>query len=154
LFVGGINVVQGIVWFALLHALLGDTVPYLLVLVLVYLIAVPIGFVLYRTIVFRVSGGWVLDFGRFLLVQSGGFAINVCALPIFHEVFGLPLLAAQVLSILVILVFNYLGHLYVSFRRSKPHGSGAAPDVDSGATRPEVRSGRVHRRDRHEVRLP
>jgi len=118
LIVGGFNVVQGILWFAILNALLGDALPYLVVLVLVYGVSIPIGFLLYRKFVFRVTGQWLTDFARFVLVQAGAFAINLGALPFFHEVLGVPLLASQVLSIGVILVFNYTGHLYVSFRRS------------------------------------
>ena len=121
LFVGGINVVQGIGWFAVLYPLLGDQIPYLAVLVLVYAISIPVGFVLYRTLVFQVSGQWLLDLARFTLVQAVAFLINLGALPFFHEVLGIPLLIGQALSIGVILVFNYLSHMYFSFRRSHGH---------------------------------
>ena len=117
LIVGGINVVQGIGWFAVLDALLGDALPYLLVLVLVYVVSIPIGFLLYRIFVFQVTGQWLTDFARFILIQAGAFAINLSALPFFHEILGLPLLVSQALSIAVILLFSYTGHLYVSFRR-------------------------------------
>jgi putative flippase GtrA len=117
LLVGGINVVQGVGWFAVFEALLGDTLPYPLVLVLVYVVSIPIGFLLYRIFVFQVTGQWLTDLARFILIQAGAFAINLGALPFFHEILGLPLLASQALSIGVILLFNYTGHLYVSFRR-------------------------------------
>lgn len=117
LLVGGINVVQGIGWFGVLYPLLGDALPYLLVLVLVYVVSIPIGFLLYRILVFQVTGQWLTDLARFILVQAAAFAINLGALPFFHEVLGVPLLVSQALSIAVILVFNYTGHLYVSFRR-------------------------------------
>jgi putative flippase GtrA len=134
LLVAGINVVQGIGWFAVLHSLLGHALPYLLVLVLVYVVSIPIGFLLYRTLVFQVAGQWLTDFARFTLVQAGAFAINLGALPCFHEVLGVPLLVSQALSIAVILVFNYTGHLYFSFRR-RHDGPGQAgpPDPSAGA---------------------
>lgn len=121
LLVGGVNVVQGIGWFAVLYPLLGDRIPYLAVLVLVYAISIPIGFVLYRTLVFQVEGQWLTDLARFTLVQAGAFLINLGALPFFHEVLGVPLLIAQALSIGVILVFNYVSHMYFSFRRTHGH---------------------------------
>jgi putative flippase GtrA len=130
LLVGGINVVQGIGWFAVLHALLGDALPYPLVLVLVYVVSIPIGFVLYRIFVFQVTGQWLTDFARFILIQAGAFAINLSALPFFHEILGLPLLASQALSIAVILLFSYAGHLYVSFRRR--HDDHRQPDPWAG----------------------
>ena len=133
LFVGGINVVQGIVWFALLYPLLGDQIPYLAVLVLVYAISIPIGFVLYRTLVFQVAGQWLIDLARFTLVQAMAFLINLVALPFFHEVLGVPLVIGQALSIGVILVFNYLSHMYFSFRRSHGH-----PDAGHLVEPPEV----------------
>ena len=59
--------------------------------------------------------------------------INLVALPFFHEVLGVPLLFGQVLSIGVILVFNYLSHMYFSFRRSHGH-----PDAGRLVEPPEV----------------
>ena len=95
-------------------------IPYVAVLVLVYTISIPIGFVLYRTLVFQVDRAWLTDLARFTLVQAMAFLINL-GLPFFHEVLGVPLLISQALSIGVILVFNYTGHLYFSFRRRHGH---------------------------------
>lgn len=116
LLVGGTNVLQGIGWFAVLQPLLGDYLPYILVLVLVYVISIPIGFSLYRALVFKTGGPWPAELARFTLVQAASFAVNTAALPFFHEVLGVPLLIAQALSICVVVVFNYVGHNYFSFR--------------------------------------
>jgi len=124
LLVGGFNIVQGVGWFALLYLLLGDWLPYPVLLLLAYIPAILIGFVLYRVLVFKVVGHVLRDLARFTLVQVGAFCINVVSLPFFHEVVGIPMLASQTLSIGVIIVFNYTGHLLFSFRRK--HGHGAA----------------------------
>jgi putative flippase GtrA len=116
LLVGGINVLQGIGWFAVLQLLLGDFLPYILVLVLVYVISIPIAFSLYRVLVFTAAGPWPTELARFTLVQAASFAVNMAALPFFHELLGVPLLISQILSIGVVVVFNYTGHLYFSFR--------------------------------------
>ena len=132
LLVGGFNVVQGVGWFALFHALLGDRVPYLYILVLAYVPAILIGFVLYRTFAFRVSGHVVRDLVRFTLVQAVAFGLNAVSLPFFHELLGVPIVLAQALSVALILVFNYAGHLYFSFRREHGHpdaGSFFEPEV-------------------------
>ncbi len=113
--------VQGIGWFALFHLLLAEWLSYTAVLVLVYAVAIPIGFVLYRTLVFQVTGQWLPDFARFTLVQAVAFLINLGSLSFIHEVLGLPILVSQVLAIGVVLFFSYAGHLYFSFRRGTGH---------------------------------
>jgi putative flippase GtrA len=121
LLVGGFNVLQGFCWFAFFHALWGDRLPYLFILVLTYIPAIVIGFTLYRVLVFKVKGHVIKDFVRFTMVQAASLAINAGSLPFFHEVVGLPVLMAQAVSMAVVVVFNYLGHLYFSFRRSHGH---------------------------------
>ena len=85
---------------------------------LAYVPAIALGFVLYRTLVFKVQGQVARDFVRFTMVQAAAFGINAVSLPFFHELLHVPLVLSQALSVVVILVFNYLGHLYFSFRRS------------------------------------
>ncbi len=121
LLVGGFNVVQGVGWFALLHALLGHRLGYLYVLALAYVPAILLGFVLYRTLVFKVEGHVVKDLVRFTMVQAAALGLNAVSLPFFHELLHVPLVLAQALSVGVIIVFNYVGHLYFSFRRSHAH---------------------------------
>jgi putative flippase GtrA len=121
LLVGGFNTVQGFAWFALFNQLLGNRLPYLGVLFLAYLPAILIGFVLYRTLVFKVVGHWVRDLARFTVVQTMAFLVNVACLPFFHELLGVPIVPAQALSVIVIVVFNYVGHVYFSFRRTHGH---------------------------------
>lgn len=121
LLVGGVNVVQGVGWFAIFYALLGDHLPYLAVLLLTYVPSILIGFWLYRTLVFKVEGHVLRDLVRFTLVQATALLINVLSLPFFHEVLDLPLLLSQAISVVVIVAFNYVGHLYFSFRRTHGH---------------------------------
>jgi putative flippase GtrA len=132
LLVGGFNVVQGFCWFALFHSLWGDRLPYLFTLVIAYAPAIVIGFTLYRLLVFKVRGHLVRDFVRFTMVQAAAFALNAGCLPFFHEVVGLQVLMAQAVSVAVVVVFNYLGHLYFSFRRTHGHpdaGRQVEPEV-------------------------
>lgn len=143
LLVGGFNVAQGMGWFAILYWFLGGFLPYLLVLVLVYCVSIPLGFVLYRSLVFQVTGPWLTDAARFVLVQAGAFGINLGALPFFHEVVGVPILLSQALSIVVIVVFNYTGHLYFSFHRKHPQQPAPAY---------QRRRGRQHRLSRERSR--
>ena len=136
LLVGGFNVVQGVVWFALLYSLLGDWLPYPVLLLLAYVPAILIGFVLYRVLVFTVAGHVLRDLARFTLVQAGAFGINVVSLPFFHELLDIPLVPAQAVSMVMIVVFNYVGHLYFSFRRTHKHPEpGPLADPEPAARR-------------------
>lgn len=134
LLVGGFNVVQGVGWFALLHLAFGDLAPYLVLLALAYVPAILIGFTLYRVLVFDVRGHLVKDFVRFTMVQGAAFALNSVTLPFFHEILRLHLVIGQALSVGVIVVFNYVGHFYFSFRRSHHH---AGPE-DLPASTPRI----------------
>lgn len=121
LMVGGFNVVQGVGWFTLLHWWAPQSVNYMVILVLSYVPAILIGFWLYRTFVFGSQGEVLLELGRFTLVQGAALGLNAVSLPFFHEILRLPLVLAQACSIVFIIVFNYVGHLYFSFRRSHDH---------------------------------
>jgi len=127
--VGGFNVVQGVLWFAFFHALLGQAVPYLLTLLIAYVPAILIGFYLYRVLVFQVRGLIVKDFSRFVLVQAASLGLNAVILPFFHEVLDFSLVSAQCLSVAVIVVFNYSAHLYFSFRRTQGHPTPSADEA-------------------------
>jgi len=128
LMVGGFNVVQGVGWFALLHWLLPG-VDYLATLMISYVPAILIGFWLYRTFVFMAQGQVLLDLARFTMVQAAALAVNAVSLAFFHEVVRLPVVLAQACSIVVIIVFNYVGHLYFSFRRRHDHPAERADEL-------------------------
>jgi putative flippase GtrA len=118
LVVGGLNTILGLILFAAAHVALGDHVPYLLLLGPTYGIGVPIAFTTQRVFVFRAHGGNVLgDFARYTLVQLTSIGLNALLLVLFVEVISAPVLVAQALTLGVIIVVTYFGHLLFSFRR-------------------------------------
>lgn len=121
LVIGGLNTVLGLGLFALFHALLGDQVPYLVLLAPTYGVGIPIAFSLQRTFVFDAAGGdWRVDLARYTLVQLSSIGLNAVLLLLTVEVLDLPVLLAQTVTIAVIVVVTYFGHLSFSFRRSGP----------------------------------
>lgn len=118
LVVGGVNVVIGVSAFALLHIWLGSRIGYMGTLVLAYAVAILCAFTLHRKFVFQVRGQVWQDLGRFTLVQMVSFGLNAAVLPFLVEVVGMPVLPAQLVSVAVVAVFSYFGHLLFSFRRS------------------------------------
>lgn len=132
LVVGGINTMMGFGGFVVLHMFLGDGfVRYMSALVGATAFAMLIAFNLHRRFVFKVSGHYWRDLGRFILVNLGVLGTNAVALPLLVEVGGLPVVPAQVLSMGVTVVVSYLGHSLFSFRRPKAHEH-VTTDLETG----------------------
>ncbi|AKN17291.1 hypothetical protein B586_13095 [Mycobacterium haemophilum DSM 44634] len=118
LIVGGINTAIPTAWFALLLWLFQDAVGYLGLLLCAHVVAVLCAFVLYRRFVFRVTGHVVRDLVRFELVNLSVLGANVAVLPLLVEVFGWPVLPAQVVIVGAAVVFSWFAHRGFSFRRT------------------------------------
>lgn len=118
LVIGGFNTLFGLFLFTASHLVLGDDVPYLVLLVPTYGIGVPVAFTMQRMFVFAAHGGSVLvDFARFTTVQLTSIGLNAVLLVLFVEALSAPVLLAQTLTLAVIVVVTYFGHLLFSFRR-------------------------------------
>lgn len=125
LIVGGINTIVGFGLFVACSMTVGyfvdrrfGTVAGSLVTVgLAHVLSVLFAFVMHRRFVFRVRGHVFRDLMRFESVYLTTFALNTVALPVLVS-FGLHRIAAQAIVLLPILLLNYVGHRYFSFRRS------------------------------------
>lgn len=118
LLVGGINTAVGLGIFVVLYLAFEDTLHYLGALALAYALALPLGFVLQRRFVFKVTGPVAADFARYALVQSGAFGMNVVILPALVEVLDAPVVPAQVVSLGLVVVGSYLLHQGFTFKRA------------------------------------
>ena len=119
LVVGGINTLLGTAWFLAFHYLTGGWGGYLVTLLMAHVASVLCAFVLYRHLVFRVRGHVWLDLARFEVVNLSALAVNAALLPVFVELVGLPVVAAQLVVTLVSAVISYTGHRGFSFRRPR-----------------------------------
>ena len=93
--VGAFNTAFGYGLFAGLELLVGDRVPYLVVLVVAHVVSVLEAFLLHKLVVFRVRGRWWQDLARFWSVYLVALALNLVALPFLVEVVGMPVLLAR-----------------------------------------------------------
>jgi putative flippase GtrA len=118
LVIGGFNTVFGVASFVLLQHTLGKHVGYLAVLVVSWVLNVTEAFLAYRFLVFRVQGHFFLDLARFSSVYLASFCFNLVALPVAVEVFGLPVIVAQLGVLVVVVLASYAAHSSFSFRRS------------------------------------
>lgn len=134
LVVGGVNTVVGFGIFVACSQTLGHlvdgrfgTVAGSLVTVGVsHVLSVLFAFVMHRRLVFRVRGHVLRDLVRFESVYLTTFAVNAIALTVLVEL-GLHRIPAQAIIFVPILVLNYLGHRYFSFRP----GAAEAHSIDA-----------------------
>lgn len=120
LIVGGVNTVVGYLLFALLNAVLGW--QYLVALVVSYVFATLIAFLLHRRYTFRVhrSGNILVDLIRFEAVYAVLLAFNTVALWLLVDIGRVPPLLAQAIVVVVSTVLSFVGNKLFSFRRRPP----------------------------------
>jgi putative flippase GtrA len=123
--VGGVNTAVGFlafVGFDRLYAALapgwGSVVHNTLTLGCAHVVSVIIAFVLYRTLVFRVTGQVWRDFVRFESVYLVSLGVNWLLLNLLTVVLGLSAIVAQALVVAIIAMVSFFGHKHFSFRRS------------------------------------
>lgn len=114
--VGVLNTVFGYGAFVVLELTLGEWLPYLVVLVLAYVVGVSEAFVLHRRLVFRDRGRWLPAYLRFWSVYVVSLAINATLLPVLVEGGGLHVLVAQPLVLLLTALGSYVSHSTFTFR--------------------------------------
>ncbi len=129
LIVGGANTLMAWFLFAGSHAILGDSVPYLALLIPTYGIGIPIAFTSQRVLVFDTHGNAWVDFARYCLVQLSAIGMNAAVLAFMVELLNLPVLLAQTVAIGVVIVLTYFSHLLFSFRRPAPSGERLPEEV-------------------------
>lgn len=135
--VGGFNTAFGYGLFVLFELLLGPHVSYFVSLYGSFIVATIVAFVLHRNVTYRVrgTGNVLIDFLRFMSVYLLSLGINSIALPLLVEVFGVRVLPAQALIVIVTTLVSYFGHKFFSFRRSPPER-----DADDRASAQDDRS--------------
>lgn len=117
LLVGGFNTVFGYACFVGLQQTLGARTHYLVVLLIAHIISVLVAFVLYRMLVFQVTGRILGDLWRFWSIYLVALAINLVALPLLVELGGLPVVLAQALVLVGTVGLSFLAHGRFSFYR-------------------------------------
>lgn len=117
LLVGGFNTVFGFAVFSVLEITLGSKISYFGSLYGAHIISSTLAFILYRTVVFPVTGPWLRDYYRFQLVYVVPLLVNTFLLPFFVALIHLDVLVAQAVTTVILTIVSYVGHKYFSFRR-------------------------------------
>ncbi|MEE3063117.1 MAG: GtrA family protein [Actinomycetota bacterium] len=125
LLVGGINTVVGFGLFVacsvtvghLVDRQFGSVAGALMTVTISHILSVLFAFVMHRRLVFRVRGHVLRDLVRFESVYLTTFGLNAVALTALVEL-GVQRVAAQAIVFVPILLLNYVGHRFFSFRRT------------------------------------
>jgi putative flippase GtrA len=118
--VGGFNTAMGYGLFVAFELLIGRHIGYLVSLYGSTLVATIVAFFLHRYYTYKIVGRGhiVKDFLRFETVYLASLLVNTAALPLLVEVFGVPVLIAQALIVVITTTVSYFGHRFFSFRRA------------------------------------
>lgn len=103
-------------YLVLLAALLSTGIWYMAAIAMAQVVAISVAFPTYRRLVYRSTGPWRSEIGRFVSVWAGGATAGFVVTPLLVELTPIPPLAAQVIAVVVVACGSYLGHHYVSFR--------------------------------------
>ncbi|HEY3544624.1 MAG TPA: GtrA family protein [Propionicimonas sp.] len=117
--VGAWNTAFGYVVWAILQATLGGWLPYALVLLLAWPIAVLNAYFTHRTFVFRSHEPIRAELPRFSLVYVATLAANLVVLPLALAALPLSVYAIQALFTIAVVALSYVAHKYYSFGRRR-----------------------------------
>jgi putative flippase GtrA len=133
LVVGAWNTVFGYAIWALMQYVLGNTLNYLVIVVLAWPFAVLNAYLGYRFIVFRSRGPMLQELPRFSLVYLATLIANLVLLPIALRVLPFSIYVDQALFFGVVVASSYLAHKYYSFRGGHRRDSADAARYDPQA---------------------
>jgi putative flippase GtrA len=133
LVVGGWNTAFGYAIWAVLQYLLGDTLHYLVIVLISWPIAVLNAYVGYRYVVFRSRGPIRKELPRFSMVYVGGLVANLLLLPVALVLLPFSIYVVQALFMTGVIVASYVAHKYYSFGGDQHRDSGPTHAYDRPA---------------------
>ena len=95
LIIGGWNTVFGVAFFTFLYLVFGDVLGYIAVLTIAQIVAVIQSHATQRIFVWKSHGHYFGELARFSAVYVGIYVANVLLLVLSADVLGLPVLPAQ-----------------------------------------------------------
>jgi putative flippase GtrA len=118
--VGGYNTVFGVAVFVALDLILADYIGHYLVLTIATVIGVANSHATQRRFVWLSSDTYLHELGRFSAVYAGFFFVNLLLLYVAHSVLAAPVIPAQIVITLIVVVSTFMIHRVWTFgpRRS------------------------------------
>lgn len=118
---GGVNTAVGILLFPILYLLLAPYhIHYVVTLVISNVLCVGFAYLTNKFFVFRTSGNYLREFGRFVVFHLSHFVLNLVAVPLLVEFAGISPLIAQPFFALVVVITSYFWHRHITFVKRPP----------------------------------
>lgn len=92
---------------------------YLTVLAISQLICITFSFLTNKFLVFRTSGNYLLESGKFLSFHLSYFLVNLATLPALVEFAGMKPVWAQTLFAVLVIITSYFWHSRITFSLPK-----------------------------------
>ena len=119
LIIGGWNTIFGYGVFAALYFWLADTMHYLMILSISYILSITNAYVGYKLFVFKTRGNILREYLRFYAVYGISFLFNLASLPLFIEILKLNMYVAQAIVTMVTILGSYMLHKNFSFKENQ-----------------------------------
>ena len=120
LLAGAFNTVIGLAVYPALYFLAAPLkLHYLTILAVSQVVCVTVAFLTSKFLVFRTSGNYLKESGKFLTFHLSYFLVNLAALPALVEFAGMNPVWAQTLFAVLVIVSSYFWHSRITFSSSK-----------------------------------
>ncbi len=120
LLAGGLNTVIGLAVYPALYFLAAPLkFHYLTILVISQVVCVTFAFLTSKFLVFRTSGNYLRESGKFLTFHLSYFLVNLAALPALVEFMGMNPVWGQTLFAVLVIVTSYFWHSRITFSSTK-----------------------------------
>jgi putative flippase GtrA len=116
LLAGGLNTVVGLSVYPILFFLLKPLqLHYLLILTLSQIICICFAFLTNKFLVFKTSGNYLKESGKFLTFHLVYYLVNLAVLPMLVELGGMNPVWAQSLFAVLVIITSYFWHSRITF---------------------------------------
>lgn len=120
LLAGALNTVIGLAVYPALYFLAAPLkLHYLIILAISQVLCVSFAFLTSKFLVFRTSGNYLRESGKFLAFHLSYFLVNLAALPALVEFAGMNPVWAQTLFAVLVIVTSYFWHSRITFSSTK-----------------------------------
>lgn len=120
LLAGALNTAIGLAIYPALYFLAAPLkLHYLTILVISQVVCVTFAFLTNKFLVFRTSGNYLRESGKFLTFHLSYFLMNLAALPALVEFAGMKPVWGQTLFAVLVIVTSYFWHSHITFSSTK-----------------------------------
>ena len=120
LLAGAFNTTVGLAVYPALYFLAAPLkFHYLTILTISQVVCIAIAFLTNKFLVFRTSGNYLRESGKFITFHLSYFLVNLAALPALVELAGMNPVWAQTLFAVLVIVSSYFWHSRITFSSTK-----------------------------------